>query len=426
MSAGMIALSAVVPPSLDYEALLAAHPTVVKLLLATALGVLLGTEREWSQKPAGMRTFAFIAIAGAVTTVTGEGLLVALGAALVVVQGMILAGRGLLADTGFLLTTSVAMVVTYGVGVMVGQGLYFAAVVISIVATLLLVARRELHDFAENLSKAEIRSAIEFGVLAFVVYPILPDEALGPWGAINPRTVWLLVVAVSAIGFANYLIVQRYGTTGIAITSFFGGLVNSTAVIGAIASRTRANSDITSIGVGAILLADAAMALRDLVIVGGFVPALVPTVGLPLVTIALAGVGLSYVVGDWDAEVELTFDSPFNLRTALSFGGIFIGVLLLSAGARALFGSSGFLLTSFFSGMLSSGAVTTTVVVLYTSGKLATDVATAGVLVGVGASVLVKVAIAASLARSLVRPAAMASLALVGVGVGATGLLWLW
>lgn len=422
-----LAVQAVVGPEIGYEQLLAEYPNVVKLLLAAALGILLGTEREWSQKPAGMRTFTFIAIAGTITTITGETLLVALGGLLVVFQGMVLAGRGLFdADSGFLLTTSVAMVVTYGIGVMVGQGLHFAAVVISIVATLLLVARRELHDFAENLSKSEIRSAIEFGVIAFVVFPVLPNESLGPWGAVNPRTVWLLVVAVSAIGFFNYLIVQRYGTKGIAITSFFGGLVNSTAVIGEIASRTKHNRDLSSIGVGAILLADAAMALRDLVIVGGFVPRLVPTVGLPLVAITVTGVALSYVLGDWDTEMDLSFESPFNLRTALSFGGLFLVVLLLSAGAQSIFGSSGFLVTSFFSGLLSSGAVTTTVVVLYTSGQLTPIVATAGVLVGVGASILVKVGIAASINRSLVKPTAVASLALLAAGVVTMGLLTLW
>lgn len=80
--------------------------------------------------------------------------------------------------------------------------------------------RRELHQFAWGLSKEEVKSAAEFAILAFVVYPLLPSDPVGPWNAIQPQLVWLLVVAVSGLGFVNYVIMQRYGSRGIAITGF--------------------------------------------------------------------------------------------------------------------------------------------------------------------------------------------------------------
>ena len=89
---------------------------LVRLLLAGALGLFLGLEREWSEKPAGIRTFSLISLLAAVFTVLGEPALLVVGALLVLIQGALLAARGLLdADLGLSLTTTVSMLVAYGV-----------------------------------------------------------------------------------------------------------------------------------------------------------------------------------------------------------------------------------------------------------------------------------------------------------------------
>lgn len=396
-------------------------PNVTKIVFAAALGLLLGTEREWAQKPAGMRTFTIITLIATVMTIVDRPALLMLGGALVVFQGGVFAVRGLLYESeNYLLTTAVAMILAYGVGVLIGEGMFFEGVLVGVLATLFLVLRRELHRFAEGLTREEIRSTIEFAVIAFVVFPLLPNEPIGPWGAINLQAVWLLVVAVSAIGFVNYLIVQWYGTKGIAVTSFSGGIVNSAAVVGELVSRTRNNTDVSEVAVGAILLANAAMALRDLFIATAFVPELFPALGGPLIAIVLSGVILSYLMSDWSADIDLEFESPFNLLTALKFGGLFLVVLILSAGAQDLFGSSGFLVSSFFSGLISSGAVTTSAVLLVQSGQLSVATAAYGVVTGVSASILVKVGLAMSLDRSLARPVAIATCLILGAGLGAS------
>lgn len=403
------------------EYLLATYPNVMKIVFATALGLLLGVEREWSEKPAGLRTFTIITTVATVMTIIDEPVLLVLGATLVVVQGVVFAFKGLIeGEDNYLLTTSSSMVLTYGIGVLVGKGFYQVAVIVAIFASLILVLRRELHGFARGLSKDEIRSALEFGILAFVVFPLLPNESFGPMGAINPRAAWLLVVAVSALGFANYLIVQRYGAKGIAITSFFGGLVNSAAVIGEIVSRTRREVALTNVAVGAILLANAAMAFRDLLIVVAFVPELFFTVGTPLITIIVVGVVASYLASDWELDFEIEFESPFNLQTALKFGVLFLGVLVVSATAEATYGASGFLVSSFLGGLISSGAVTTSVVLLLQSGGLSPAVASGGIIAAVTGSILVKFALVVSMDRSISRPVAVATGGLLAAGVAAT------
>jgi uncharacterized membrane protein (DUF4010 family) len=258
-----------------------------------------------------------------------------------------------------------------------------------------------------------------------VIYPLLPSQSVDPWDAVDPQTVWLLIMVISVIGFVNYLVVARYGAKGIAITSFFGGLANSTAVIGEIVSRTRSNPALNQLAVGSIMLANAAMATRDLLIAVLFIPGISLTLVVPLGTVVVTGVVLSYVMSDWTVTVDLDFDSPFNLRSALTFGGLFLVVLVLSAGAQSAYGASGLLVSSFLSGLVSSGAVTTSAVLLVQSGNVGAPLASVAIIAGVSASILVKLGLVVSMNRSLVRPVTTATAVLVAAGSAVTGAILL-
>ncbi|MFC7078561.1 MgtC/SapB family protein [Haloarcula halophila] len=400
-------------------------PEILNLFIAGALGMLLGLEREWANKSAGIRTFTLTSLVGAAAMSLNETILLAAGGALVLVQGGLLGIRGIVAqwtgddgDSGLSLTTSTSLLVAYAVGILVGANHVLIGVIIGITSSFLLVLRRELHGFANQLSREEVRSAGEFAIISFVVYPLLPGGTYGPWDAIDPKLVWMLVIAVSGIGFVNYIVMQRYGSKGIAVTGFFGGLVNSTAVIGEIAGRAKNNVGITELAVGTILIADAAMAVRNLAIIVAFVPESAVSVGLPLGLIAISGVGLAYYDSDWEGDLELDFDSPFSSANALKFGVLFLAVLILTAGAQRIFGTAGFLLTSFLSGIVSSGTTTTTAVTLTSTGQIAPTVAAQGVLAGTLSSILVKIGFATSINRSLVAPVVRKSLYLSLIGIG--------
>ncbi|UVE50076.1 MgtC/SapB family protein [Haloferax larsenii] len=429
---------------LEQEAL-SIDPTVSRLFIAAALGMFLGLERERSKKTAGMRTFTLTSLIGGLAVVLDSGIVLAIGGLLVVVQAALLGGRGLVEWNGrpaaeeavateeigpvaateddddddgvsLSLTTSTSLLVAYGVGAAVVAGYVIEGVVVALTSSLLLVLRRELHGFAHRLTTDEVRSAIELAIIAFVVYPLLPNRPLGPWDAVRPQTVWLLVVAVSAIGFVNYVIIKRYGERGIAITGFFGGLVNSTAVIGEIAGRTQRNPSIRPLAVGAILMADAAMAIRNLSLIVVFVPEIALEVGLPLGLIGLVGVSYALHSREWSVDLDVAFESPFSLKSALRFGLFFLVVLLASAAAQETFGTTGFVVTSFLGGFVSSGSVVTTVVTLYGGGQIGSTTAVVGVLAGTAASIFVKILLAASVDRTLLAPVARKSALLVTSG----------
>ncbi|ELZ47503.1 MgtC/SapB transporter [Halorubrum distributum JCM 9100] len=394
---------------------------VAKLVLATALGMFLGLEREWSQKSAGIRTFALISLAAAVFSLLDEPGLLVVGGVLVIASAVLLAVRSFVeADVdGLSLTTSASMLVAYGVGVLVAEGLFIESVTVAVLSSLLLVLKRELHEFAWGLSREEVRSAVEFTILAFVVFPLLPAETVDPWDAVQPRLVWSLVVAVSAIGFVNYVLVKRYQGRGYAVTGFFGGLVNSTAVVAEMAKRAKGRADLREIAVGSILLANAAMAFRNAAVVAVFVPEAALVVGVPLGAITLAGIGVAVWRSDWRTNMEAELTSPFSLGNALTFGALFLVVLLVSAVAEETFGAGGFVATSFLAGLVSSGTSTTTAVSLLGTGQIGVETAVAGVVAGTAASILIKTAFAASIARELVRPVFLWNLLLIAVGVAA-------
>ena len=397
--------------------------------VAGALGMLLGLEREWSNKAAGIRTFTLTSLVGVAAATLGQTVLLALGGLLVLGQGLLLGARGLVYDArgedadddyGLALTTSTSLLVAYIVGILVGMDLVLVGVVIAITSSFLLVLRRELHQFAHQLSHSEVRGAAEFAIIAFVVYPLLPSGTFGLWDAIDPQLIWTLVIAVSGIGFANYAIMQRYGGRGMLVTGFFGGLVNSTAVIGEIANRAKTNDGVLTLAVATVLVADAAMAVRNLVVVVTFVPQSALSVGLPLGLIAIGGVGITIYERNWGGDIELDLDSPFSSRNALTFGVLFLVVLVATAAAQEMFGTAGFLVTSFFSGLLSSGTTTTTAVSLTSTGQVTPAVAAQGVLAGTLASIMVKIWLAAGINRNLLTPvttrsAVLSVLGLVGV-----------
>ncbi|MFB6221507.1 MAG: MgtC/SapB family protein [Halolamina sp.] len=404
---------------------------VVRLLIAGALGLFLGLEREWSEKSAGVRTFSLICLSGATATLLAErtsigSSLLAVGALLVLLLGGLLAVRGLRETEGALsLTTTVSMFVAYSVGALTAAGLVIEGVTVAVLSSVLLVLKRELHSFAGGLAKPEIRSAAEFAVLAFVVYPLLPAGNVSLFGAaFPPRVAWLMVVTVAGIGIANYALVRSYGGKGVAITGFFGGLASSTAVVGSMLDHVRQHASVTEYAVAAVLLADAAMAARNLGIVLFFTltsdaPTLVGA-AIPLGALVAVSVVAAWLTADWDTPMEIGLESPFSMRNALAFGGVFLLILAGSAFAQARFGTLGLYVSAALSGLVSSAGATTSAVLLYIGGGIDAGPAVVAVLLASGSSILVKAGLTVTGPRPFARKVAAWSTVLLLVTAVAT------
>ncbi|GAB3417987.1 MgtC/SapB family protein [Haloparvum alkalitolerans] len=405
---------------------------VVRLALAAALGLFLGLEREWSDKDAGIRTFSLTSLLAAVfTTIALEssfgGLLVVVGAVAALTLGVLLSAEGLRqgGHSPLALTTTVSLLVTYGVGVLVAVGFVLEGVVVSVLSSTLLVLKRELHSFAGNLSRREIRSATEFAILAFVIYPLLPTGQVDVLGVpLEPRVAWLMVVTVAAIGMANYVLVRTYGGRGIAVTGFFGGLASSAAVVGAMLDHIKSHPESTNYGVAGVLLSNAAMALRNLAIAVAFTvtvgSAVLWETAVPLGAIIVASVVIAYLVAEWDAQIEMELENPFSMRNALAFGSVFLFILAGSSVAQSEFGAAGLFVSALVSGLVSSAGVATSAVLLYRSGTIGSQEAVIAILLATAASILVKVLLAAGAPRDFLRRVGVWSAVTLAVGFLAT------
>lgn len=100
-------------------------------------------------------------------------------------------------------TTVVAALVCYLLGVLVGMGKPALAGALGIGVTALLYFKPEIEGFSAALKRHEQVSILQFLVVTFIVLPILPDRGYGPYAALNPRNIWLMVVLVSGIGLAT-------------------------------------------------------------------------------------------------------------------------------------------------------------------------------------------------------------------------------
>ncbi|RME32548.1 MAG: DUF4010 domain-containing protein [Gammaproteobacteria bacterium] len=212
-----------------------------RLALATALGLLIGLERGWSQRAAregarlaGLRTFALVGLLGALAGEAGTAgaawfpALVFLGLTALVIAGHLVEARQT-EDYG--LTTEIALLVTYVLGLSVSQGHLLTASSVAVVVTILLGMKPQLHRWLQRLEPVEIHALMQLALISVVLLPVLPDRGFGPWEALNPYRIWLMVVLISAISFAGYFATRIAGPRrGLMLTALGGGLASSTAV----------------------------------------------------------------------------------------------------------------------------------------------------------------------------------------------------
>ncbi|MFN5685188.1 MgtC/SapB family protein, partial [Bradyrhizobium sp.] len=210
---------------------------LVAIVVALGIGLLIGLERERrkgegpGRSPAGLRTFAVASLAGAISMLIGGKMLLAVVTAGVVVLTAIAYSRSRSDDPG--LTSETALVLTVLLGGLATEHAALAAGV-AVILTVLLAARPVLHGFVRSvLSEGELKDGLIFAAATLVVLPLLPDQPIGPFGALNLRSIWMLVVLMMAIGAAGHVAMRLLGARGgLAVSGFASGFVSSTATIG--------------------------------------------------------------------------------------------------------------------------------------------------------------------------------------------------
>ncbi|MDR3415175.1 MAG: MgtC/SapB family protein [Nevskia sp.] len=407
---------------------------IARFAASLSIGLLLGLERERIRSAkAGLRTFGLVALfgtlCGLLSDKTGNAWIFPAG--LLALGGMMVSSyrrAGPEDDPGT--TSVVALLICFGLGAAIWYGYQHIAVVIALTVTSLLYFKAELHGMTQRLSRQDWISLLQLAVVSLVVLPVLPNTGMGPYGALNPYRIWLMVVLISGLSFTGYVVLRLAGEArGLPLIGLLGGLVSSTATTLAYSRHTRAARISGGAGLVVILIANAAVLIKLAVITTLISPALVPKLVPMFAAGLLAGLPLPLLT--WrglasEAEApHLEVSNPSEMRIALGFGALFAIVLLAVTWIHEVAGSAGVYSMAVLSGLTDIDAITLSTLQLANAGSLSGDQAAKAIALAYAASIVMKFGIAWGIAgRPVARRAALGYLCVLGgmaAGLAVTG-----
>jgi uncharacterized membrane protein (DUF4010 family) len=383
--------------------------------LAVALGggLLIGLERERrkgegpTRRAAGIRSFALVALAGALAQALAQPALVAAGAVAVVLLAGLAYGfdrwrasqQPDTADPG--MTTELALVVTYFIGVLALAQPALAAGCAAAVAVLL-AARGTLHRVATRLLSAqELHDGLLLAALGLVLLPLVPQQPV-PWLAgLQPSVLAGLVLLILLLQAAGHMALRWAGPgIGLPLSGLLGGFVSSTATVAAMGSRLRTDPALAGPCTAAGVLSTGATWLQALLMLWAVAPAL----ALQLTPALLAAAAVALGVGGglaWRGRQDpaLAAAAPpsagaLQIRQALLVAAMLTGVTLLVTQADRLFGQAGTLASVALAGLADAHAGVTAVAALHAQGRIGAAGAGTAVLMAIGANGITRTVVA--------------------------------
>ncbi len=402
---------------------------IYQLAYALGIGVLIGLERSFVQtlypkhkkteaeeetsketskgdavgEFIGVRTFAMLSLLGFGVALASERFAflapIGLGGVCLLVIAMYLRAT----DLGTGITTEVAAIGTCALGMLCRVDPQIASV-IALLVTVLLASKHFAHNTVRKMRRVELTDTLKFLVVILIVLPLLPREALDPYGAFNPYKVGFLVVLISGISFVGYFLTRILGAQkGLGLTGVLGGLTSSTAVTAAMSAEAKGNPSLRSICAFSTIAANATMFGRVLVVVAlldrMLVQRLLWSVGGMAVTAALAAVVLWIMASrarttEDKGTGQVRLKNPFSVWPAVKFAAFFVLILFAAKLATTYFGDSGLFAAAGLSGLADVDAITLSIAEQTKQSALAYRTGAIGITIAVVSNSFVKTGIA--------------------------------
>lgn len=345
-----------------------------RLGLALAVGLLIGLERGWRSREAaeggraaGLRTLGLTGLLGGALALMapygGQALIpVGLGAAALVLA--LFQALEAQATRNASATGVIAGLLAFVWGACAVAASPVIAVAGAVATTCILAFKKPLHRWVERLSWVELRAVLVLLVMTALVLPLLPDRTFDPWGALNPRRIWLFAVLIAAVSFVGYAAMRVFGGRGgLFVSALAGGLASSTAATLAFARLARAHRPMCTWLAGGTLIADAVMGGRVLILAAvanrAFAFRLAWTLGAFTAVSALLG-GLMLAgrrLAPQDRR-EPVLSNPLEVGMALRFAAAIALVMLLAKLLATTVGTGGVHALAAASGLADVDAVT--------------------------------------------------------------------
>ncbi len=367
-----------------------------RLAIAALVGLAVGIEREWSGHAsgplahfAGVRTFFLLGLIGGAAGLlfswgyASAAVVLIGGAALFVVAAYYMAARRPGADIDG--TTESAAMVVLAFGAFAGVGKMALAGGAVAVVVLALREKEGLHSLVRHIGEAEMRAALQFGVLALVVLPLLPAGPYGPFGGVRPRALWSIVLLLAGLNFAGYIARRAVGVArGYTITGMLGGIVSSTAVTLQFA-RTSKRQPADSVALSRGVIAACTVVLVRVLIVSTVLSKAVAVAAVPyLLPPLIAGVLMTLAALREPAQATAAPEdgkSPLGLGSALKMALAFQLAIAAIVIMQQVWGSTGVITTAALVGVTDMDALTISMSRL---GEVPDTVALAAEGIGVG------------------------------------------
>lgn len=378
-------------------------PTWTAVAEALLIGLLIGVQRETVQgdRRPGLRDFLIVALAGALAGLLQQPALTVATLATIVVFTTIYYLRA--TERGGI-TTEFVVLATFLL-------CYFTtaselngpplAIALTIGLVFVLETKSQLHRFVrETLTQVEFRDTLRFLAIIFIIHPLLPEGAYGPFEFLSPRRVWLFVILVSSISYLGYFAQKLLGPDrGLVLTAIFGGLASTTAATAALARNYRDDPGKLDAYWRAAALANAIQFPRIWAILL-VVNAELATRLLPVLA-AMAAAGILKVLllarlapaAAGQAAAKVTLGNPFRLTPALRFGALFALIQLGSRWAYSIVGSAS-AFTTIVAGALDVDAIGISLAEFNLEGRLSPNDALVNILLALAANAVVKTGIA--------------------------------
>jgi uncharacterized membrane protein (DUF4010 family) len=411
---------------------------------AILIGALLGIERERRKRAqrdvaiGGLRTFMMFSLAGAIGAWLSQqldmpfilfGVLVLI--TIPVTVGYVLSVKRNPDSLG--LTTELAAITASLLGAMVMMGHRELAVALAVLVVAILAYKEPLHGVVDRLGSDDVYAGLRLLIATFIILPLLPNQYIDPWNALNPYSLWILVLLISSLSLVGYVATRLLGEgRGIALTGITGGLVSSTAITLSFARQSRGQvmSGTAPALAGGILLSWCVMFARVVIEVLVVNRQMVSQLLVPFACMTIASAVLAW----WflrlsasrrrqmlDTEVVI-LKNPFSLTQAIKFAAFFAAVLLLVRLGETWLPKQGMYLLAGLAGVTDVDAITLSMA-KYAHRHSATDVAVNAIVIASLSNTVVKAGIVVALGSNELRKLMLASV--IAILTSAALGLWL-
>ncbi|MBD3328616.1 DUF4010 domain-containing protein [Candidatus Peregrinibacteria bacterium] len=344
---------------------------IIPFAISILIGALIGVERERKKQidkeksELGIRTSILVSLFGTIATY----LAVNLNAYIFLISFSALTILTIISHyyltinhKAIGLTNEITLLLIFVYGSLCAINHIQLAIALGIITTLILSTKDTLHEFAKTLQTKELYNALLFGIIAFIILPLLPNqnfdtqivgyfipqdllpETFNAVEVLNPFLIWMLVVVISGISFIGYILIKLFGQRlGLSLSGMLGGLYSSTATSLYLSQRSKELSHAKKPILAGIFLASSISFIKTFIFVKALNEELflriLPT--LFLMFIYLLGVGLFLYFGKETKKIQKTktnFKSPFNLLNALKIAGFIVMALIFAKVALTLGG----------------------------------------------------------------------------------------